>query len=510
MSELRTRESGSVLVYDFATLKELYTIPFDGGLRRIVFSPDSRRMAIGGFTYDAGSLNLVSGALELWNLDPRERVASQKAHRGIIQSLAFSPDGTVLATGSNDNWDRDVLIRLWDGRTGNRLAVGRAGHSGPITAVVFSPDGHTVLTASADHEMRYWDAATGRDIATMAAHRGPVSMIRLFPGSTRFLTASTERNEGDNTIAIWRFPATEPEQRLDNIGWVYDATPVSFERLLAQQTQGSSGKAINQYWRLPAAPELRRRYQFFIGGLALIGTAALIGGIFSRRSRLIRWTLIGVAVLCGLMVVPVVRTWKAEGPYDKAVIVEEGRPAWGDASIVAVSDDGHRVLTRTPGDQEYAKMQLWGQPEGRILREFPAGTSMLSGNGTRLVTFVRTQNAQTLTWQQQAIIADGGTGQVIRRITIDEEPWLSRTAIALSPNGHWLAMGGSGTLPDDRVWLWDTTTGTVAAMFAGHSGYIRALAFSPDSRTLASGSMDATVLLWPVPETSTGALGDKQ
>ena len=73
-----------------------------------------------------------------------------KGHTSIVSAVAFSPDGKLVVTGSNDK-----TARLWDTATGNPVAT-LAGHDGSVIAVAFSPDGKLVVTGSADKMARLW------------------------------------------------------------------------------------------------------------------------------------------------------------------------------------------------------------------------------------------------------------------------------------------------------------------------------------------------------------------
>jgi WD40 repeat protein len=78
-------------------------------------------------------------------------------HTDTVRGVAFSPDGTLLATTSDDQ-----TVRLWDTATGQPHGQPLTGHTGPVYSVAFSPDGTLLATASADRTARLWDTATGQ------------------------------------------------------------------------------------------------------------------------------------------------------------------------------------------------------------------------------------------------------------------------------------------------------------------------------------------------------------
>jgi len=113
-------------------------------------------------------------------------------HKAEVNSIAFDPNGTRVATASADH-----TARLWDAATGAQLAV-LQGHESFVNSATFSPDGTRVVTASADHTARLWDAATGAQLAVLRGHGSFVNSAVFSPDGARIVTASADR-----TIRLW-------------------------------------------------------------------------------------------------------------------------------------------------------------------------------------------------------------------------------------------------------------------------------------------------------------------
>ena len=165
-------------VWDLATGRTSALLVGDpqSGVGTVAFSPDGTRVLTGSRDNTA----LAAGTM----------VAALEGHTGAVWAVAFSPDGARVLTGSVDS-----TARLWDAATGNAAFEG---HTMPVLAVAFSPDGARVLTGSWDKTARIWDAATGKLVATLEGHTDAVRVVAFSPDGARVLTGSY-----DKTARLW-------------------------------------------------------------------------------------------------------------------------------------------------------------------------------------------------------------------------------------------------------------------------------------------------------------------
>jgi WD40 repeat protein len=160
-----------------------------------------RSLVLSAYSPDGQILATESEAqLMLWRVATGEQFAVGRGSQ-VALSLAFSPDGTVLATGGSGH-----VITLWDVASGRELAS-LMGHSGTVWQVVFSPDGKTLASFGPDKTVRLWHVATRRELFTLLQDRGQVKWIQFV--SPRQLLVGTVR-EDTQVSEVRVFDAGEP------------------------------------------------------------------------------------------------------------------------------------------------------------------------------------------------------------------------------------------------------------------------------------------------------------
>jgi len=127
--------------------------------RPVDFSSDSQRIAIGGFTNLQGRTSTSS--VTIIDIASGNVVAALHGHTRPVDSIHFTPDGSRVATGSEDN-----LIKIWDVATSTELLTLR-GHTGAVTSVKFTPDGVKLISASVDASVIIWDTAPAQPSAPL-------------------------------------------------------------------------------------------------------------------------------------------------------------------------------------------------------------------------------------------------------------------------------------------------------------------------------------------------------
>ena len=178
----------------------------DRGINSAAFSPD-------GFTIAGGN----GYGIQTWDVRTGNSLQTfGEEHSPPILCAAFSPDGLMLVSGS---WD--YKIRLRDARTGEHLQT-LVGHSSEVNSIAFSPDGSTLASGGGyqDNSIRIWDSHTGEHLQTLEGHTDQVNSVAFSPDGSTLASGGgysreAEFDDTDNTIRFWNADTWELLQAIE-------------------------------------------------------------------------------------------------------------------------------------------------------------------------------------------------------------------------------------------------------------------------------------------------------
>ena len=180
---------------------------------------DSVAFSLNGTLLASGARD---GTVKLWSVETHTNIATLEGHTDIVWSVSFSPNGMLLASGA---WDGTV--KLWDVETHQNIAT-LEGHANLVTSVAFSPDGTTVASGAADGIVKLWAVETHQNTATFGGH--DASILEKYGGGwftpVSFLDGTTLAAGAGDSIKLW---AVETHQNIATLGKdLEDVFSVSF------------------------------------------------------------------------------------------------------------------------------------------------------------------------------------------------------------------------------------------------------------------------------------------
>ncbi|HQU43172.1 MAG TPA: WD40 repeat domain-containing protein, partial [Pirellulales bacterium] len=465
----------------------------------VVAALDKRLDDLRSFGLSADGLTLaVSGGgpvgnlFSVYRLDAAGKKVAQLAKDGdnfsTIGDTAVSPDGTLVAVGSKFS----AAVIVCDALTGRQIARKWPAHGSPIAAMAFSPDGSHLATSDLQGTIKLWgDPRALNDKSepkrTLKNHSGPITGLSFSSDGTLLVSTSL-----DKTARVWH--TQEPEsavRRVASAGYCYSAR-FSPDGLLMALADGDRIRlwdaATGQVVR-----ELSARDGSPVSSVAFSPDNRLLAtghGGPKRMSHVSLWEIdTGKQLAC------------LTGASDLSEIPVQ----WDFGSVTAVgfTPDG-KHLVACFGALNYhstlrfsCPLKVWDVATGRLIQR-------LAGHQGLVVSMDFSPDGSLLASGSQdgtAIVWSTATWEAVRSVTCPDHesavgfPITNEiSSLAFSPDGKTLAMASSG----GTVVLCDVATGQPRATLKGHASKVGAAAFSPDGRTLATGSEDHTFRLWNV------------
>jgi WD40 repeat protein len=443
------------------------------------------------FSLDGALLATASqdGTARLWQVSDRSLQAVLTGHTGGVWDCAFSPDGTLLATTGDDH-----TVRLWQATTGEEVLV-LMGHTDWVTSCAYSPDGRLLATTSADRTTRLWQLADGTTRTVLSGHDGAVRSCAFHPDGTVLATAGE-----DSTIRLWDVAmAAERSVLTGHTGGIWDCAFSPDGVLLA--TAGDDRTV--RLWHVTTGTERAlltehttrvRRCAFSPDGATLATVSAATVRLWHIATGTVRSVLTGDnswefgcafspdGTLFATGGGDGARLWQVAGGSEQAVLSGRG------SALRSCDFHPDGTLLATTGKD--STVCLWQVFDGREQRVMFGHTGRVnrcafSPDGTLLATTSHDGTARL--WHvphgTAHAVLTGHTGAV-------------RGGCAFSPDGALLATTGA----DRTVRLWNVAAGTQRSALTGHTDEVSGCAISPDGALLATVSSDWTVRLWQLPD----------
>jgi WD40 repeat protein/tRNA A-37 threonylcarbamoyl transferase component Bud32 len=370
----------------------------------VAFSPDGKRIASGSW----------DTTVKVWDASSGEDILTLEGDTSRVPYMTLSPEGKQIPRERGDH-----TVKARDASSGRIVTVsGVSVHYPSVTSVAFSPDSKRIASGSVDKTVKVWDAASGQEVLTLKGHTDSVSSVAFSPDSTRIASGS-----GDQTVKVW--DAFSGQEVLTLKGHTDSVSSVAFSPDSKRIASGSGDQTV-KVWDAVSGKVT----------LTLVGNTGSVHSVaFSPDGKRIASGSLNLTA----------KVWDASSGQEALTL----KGHWGNVKSVAFSPDSTRIACGSVGGK------VWDATSGQEILGF-----------------------KTVKWEFSGVPS---------RVTVWEN------SVAFSPDGKRIASGSD----DETVKVWDATSeewslGSVAdAIFLGFAAGI-ALIVSAITKGPAGQSMYAS------------------
>ena len=419
-----------------------------------------------------GSL-LASGSIDktvrLWDIENRKQIAKFSLHESWITAVAFSTDGDILASG-----DAEKKIILWDTKTKMKRSE-LEGHTNGVCALAFSPDGTTLASGSYDGTIRFWNPNTGKETSTFTTGHSKYITSLAFSNQDTMLTSV----DFNGTVDLWNMMTKQGHSYL-NIGQnIRDsATSLSDDAILyaamgnnyttafsplgSGMIGGVAGLPVEKFqlWNLTTREELHGPWthqNYYINGVTFSPNNKMLV-VSDRRKGILSWNI----------------------DTGEEKVLFNLRSQWKNRLIF--SPNGKMLVYQG----RHSTTHIWNY------ETFEEITPYYLKPHTSAISFSPDNTQLAIVYRNQIALWDIEGNEFKERGSIKsgiiEE-------ITFSPDGKYLITANSEGWKKPII-VWDIETGQELLTMKGHTEQITGFKFSHDGKILATGSLDGTILLW--------------
>lgn len=400
-----------------------------------------------GMAYSADGTRLATSGsdrkIRIWDTVSYENLLTLQAQEADLTSIVFSPNGKQLAAASNDG-----SAKLWEAATG-QLVLELRGHTKPVHGIAFRPDGKQLATESLDGSIKFWDAVTGDELRTWGDARGSASQLAYSPDATRILYIDSDQVlrivDAESEAEMYQAALDDPVFALSPNGQGLAFTPRGSG--LIRVVDSSSGNILYNIPRpsnvitwMAFSPDnsqlavtgLNRQVQIFD---ASNGEALFVLAGHSDSVNVLAFNPAGKQLASGAFD-GTVKIWSLDSPSEVFIESRSG------VNRLAMSRDGTRIAA-TGGLPGMGSLTVWNTQNGKILFEHKADETELA-------------------------------------------------AVAFSPNGKEVASGGG----DRTIKLWDVPSGAMRLSIPVEDNFLWGIAYRPDGKSIAAVGLTGMIRLY--------------
>ena len=437
--------------------------------------------------------------------EKKPELVVQVGHSNLVNTVVFSPDGKIAASGSSDNG-----IKLWNVENGQLIKT-LTGHKSGVLALAFSPDGKMLASGSYDETIKLWNIESGKIIKSLidSDNEESYGWTVAFSPDGKMLAS-----ENHFFIKLWNI---ETGQKINSF-----EKPSGYIKTVVFSPNGDTLVSTNDYgaiifWDVKtgkiiksidspvkSAPNSILYFAFFDDGKKIfsasqdgtinlwnIETGKLVDSLKEHATEVKALKFSPEEqILTSVSVDKTINSWNLQtGRLIKTIELQKLDTARQNKSLESDADKIHSAAFSPDGKTlvsgGFGTVKFWNAENGRQINPqkgyiYQISSVAVSPDGKLLAS----GNFNTINlWNLQ-------TGNQIK--TLEHGNWVE--SIAFSPDGKMLASASF----DKTINLWNVETGQVIKTLRGHISSIYSIKFSPDGKTLASGSADKTIKLWSV------------
>ncbi len=438
----------------------------------------------------------------------------QRGHRSAVKSVAYSPDGKFIATGSRDN-----SVKLWEVATGREIRT-FTGHLSTVNTIAFDPTGKLMATGSSDMSIILWEVATGKEMLRITEHNDRVTSLDFSTDGLELASGGTGRKAYTWNVATGEKTGeykTYPPQVGVNVLFSKDT-----KQLITGNDDGKI--VIYDLAKKEAIDTLRNISPRSCGGcpsyiqLNEKGTELLSASdngpvtLWNLKSgKIIReygqegddYNAVGMK---GSYVFvsdeDTIKVWNTSGKLVRKIIIKDT-----DINSVVISADG-KYITAATNDKI---TRTWNIRTGKLTQTLKGFLNAKNEDGLELdpESYWQRHISRYISFRDDikispdekyivkghygfvAQLLDLSKGRVVRTFVGHEKAVICSE---FSKDGKYL-FTGSG---DQTVKMWEVATGREVKTFKGHRDLIFEMAISDDGKYLATGSWDVSTIVWDI------------